>query len=318
MDSPSNMQRVVAVIAALVVLAVPTAASAAGDEDGNSTSADTDSGGTVTAEAGTGDIVSGVVYTSGGSSGPKCTWDRYSNFEFERATGTPPREPPQYYDDSDVEVAQEELDRREAELVRWQQNEDRRRSEPKVTYFGDEAHYVYAVRCIGVTGTIRLVPTTVASDDLIPGLHDVATDRILLPVPDVSPELGFTGYVNLGMWLAVEPAAIAPITAEAGPNVWITVTPEHQSIHFDFGNGDTRTCDGFGEPISYLETFDEGPCGYTYRHSSPDSQPYQVRVSTTWNLPYTSSNGSGTLPPFTRDAVFAHNVDELQTVGQSN
>jgi hypothetical protein len=284
---------------------------------GTGTSAGTDSGGTVTSEAGTGDLVSGVVYTSGGSSGPKCSWDRYSNDEFERATGTPPREPPQYHDDPKVEVAQEELDRRGAELVHWQRNEDRRRSEPKVTYFGGEAHYVYAVRCIGFTGTVRLVPTTVATDDLIPGLHDVAKGRILVPVPDVSPELG-TGYVNLGMWLAVKPAAIAPITAEAGPNVWITVTPEHQSIHFDFGNGDTRTCDGFGKPISYLETFDEGPCGYTYRHSSPDSQPYQVRVSTTWNLPYTSSNGSGTLPPFTRDAVFAHNVDELQTVGQSN
>jgi hypothetical protein len=305
-------------VASLAVLAPFSASARDDDQETGTTTAGTDSGGTVTAEAGTGNVVSGVVYTSGGSSGPKCSWDRYSNDEFERATGTPPREPPQYHDDPDVEVAQEELDRREAELVTWQRNEDRRRAEPKVTYFGGEAHYVYAVRCTDFTGTVRLVPTTVATDDLIPGLHDVATGRILVPVPDVSPELGFTGYVNLGMWLAVEPATIAPITAEAGSNVWITITPEHQSVHFDFGNGDTRTCDGFGEPISYLETFDEGPCGYTYRHSSPDSQPYQVRVSTTWNLPYTSSNGSGTLPPFTRDAVFPHNVDELQTVGQSN
>jgi|GEM_PF-772129 len=314
--------RRVAAIALGLALAMAPSVHAAGDADNpgtdTGTSAGTDSGGTVTAEAGTGDVVSGVVYTSGGPSGPKCSWDQYSNDEFERATGTPPREPPQYQDDPDVEVPQEELDRRAAELARWQQDENLRRAEAKVTYLGGEPHHVYAVWCSDFTGTLRMVPTTLATDDLIPGLHDVATGRILAPVPDVSPELDFTGYVNLGMWLAVEPATIAPITAEAGPNVWITVTPEHQSIHFDFGNGDTRTCDGFGQPISYLETFDEGPCGYTYRHSSPDSEPYQVRVSTTWNLPYTSSNGSGALPPFTRDAVFPHNVDELQTVGQSN
>lgn len=305
------------ILVSLAVLA-PLGASARDDDQDTGTTADTDSGGTVTAEAGTVNLVSGVVYTSGGSSGPKCSWDRYSNYEFERATGTPPREPPQYQDDPDVEVPQEELDRREAELARWQDDEDRRRVQAKVTYLGGEPHYVYAVRCSDFNGSLRLVPTTLATDDLIPGLHDVATGRILAPVPDVSPQLDFTGYVNLGMWLAVEPATIAPITAEAGPNVWITVTPEHQSIHFDFGNGDTRTCDGFGQPISYLETFDEGPCGYTYRQSSPDSEPYQVRVSTTWSLPYASSNGGGTLPPFTRDAVFPHNVDELQTVGQSN
>jgi hypothetical protein len=217
------MRRIAIAALGIASFALPSTIAQAAADDAGTTDAEVDSGGTVTSEAGTGDLVSGVVYTSGGSSGPKCSWDRYSNYEFERATGTPPREPPQYHDDPDVEVAQEELDRREAELVTWQRNEDRRRAEPKVTYFGGEAHYVYAVRCIGFTGTVRLVPTTVATDDLIPGLHDVATDRILVPVPDVSPELGFTGYVNLGMWLAVEPAAIAPITAEAGPDVWITV-----------------------------------------------------------------------------------------------
>jgi hypothetical protein len=308
-------------ISAVATLGASVDAAGADEIDpttGTGTSAGTDSDGTVTSEAGTGDVVSGVVYSSGGPSGPKCSWDRYSNFEFERATGTPPLEPPQYSDDPDVEVPPEEVTRREAELDRWQRDERRRRSEAKVTYVGGEPHYVYAVRCPGFTGNLRLVPTNLSAGDLVPGLYDVAIGRILAPVPDVSPEFGFTGYVNLGMWLAVEPTTIAPITAEAGPNVWITVTPEHQSIDFDFGNGDTRTCDGFGEPISDLETFDEGPCGYTYRKSSPDREPYQVQVGSTWNLPYASSNGSGALPPFTRDAVFSHNVDELQTVGRSN
>ena len=86
-------------IGAVAALGVPVDAAGADEIDpttGAGTSAGTDSGGTVTAEAGTGDLVLGVVYTSDGSSGPKCSWDRYSNFEFERATGTPPREPPQY------------------------------------------------------------------------------------------------------------------------------------------------------------------------------------------------------------------------------
>ncbi|MGK0477843.1 MAG: hypothetical protein ACJAQ9_000871, partial [Ilumatobacter sp.] len=53
------------VIASLVILA-PLSASARDDNQETGTSAGTDSGGTVTAEAGTGDLVLGVVYTSDG------------------------------------------------------------------------------------------------------------------------------------------------------------------------------------------------------------------------------------------------------------
>ena len=50
-----------------------------------------------------------------------------------------------------------------------------------------------------------------------PGLIAAARSRIELPVPNVSPQLDLGGYVNLGMWLAVETATFAPLTAEAGP-----------------------------------------------------------------------------------------------------
>jgi hypothetical protein len=119
------------------------------------------------------------------------------------------------------------------------------------------------------------------------------------------------------MWLAVEPIMFEPLTAEAGP-VWATLTAAHDSTTFDFGNGDTRTCEGFGTPIVDENTLDEGPCGYTYRQSSPDDAPYSVGVTTTWNISYTSSGGSGVLDRFNRTATFDHDVDEIQTVGRSN
>ena len=261
-------------------------------------------------------VVSGVVYTPGGGSGPKCSWNRYDQGDWEAAIGTPPP-PPRDYDTPDEELTPEELAARNAEREQDARREIERRSRTKVTAFNGEPHHVYDVRCAGFSGNLRLVPANLNAGDLLPGLIAAAQSRIELPVPNVSPQLDLGGYVNLGMWLAIEPATFAPLTAEAGP-VWATLTARHDSITFDFGNGDTRSCAGFGTPIVDTNTLDEGPCGYTYRQSSPDDDPYSVGVTTTWSISYTSSSGSGSLDPFNRTANFDHDVDEIQTIGREN
>ena len=168
---------------------------------------------------------------------------------------------------------------------------------------------VYAVTCPGLTD-LRLVDPN-RPPNFVPGIRDFAEDLIQLPVPDVNPPVDGSGYVNLGMWLAVEDAAYQPITASAGPTAWMTVTPTPESTTFDFGNGDVETCDGFGVPIDDLDTVAEGPCGYTYREPGT----YLVSATTTWALPYVSSFGSGALDPMVRTTTFDYTVREVQAVG---
>ena len=71
-----------------------------------------------------------------------------------------------------------------------------------------------------------------------------------------------------------------------------TPSAQHDSITFDFGNDDTRSCASFRTPI--------------------------VGVTTAWSISYTSSGGSGALDPFNRTANFDHDVDEIQTIGREN
>ena len=141
-------------------------------------------------------------------------------------------------------------------------------------------------------------------------IADHAEDLIELPVPNVNPPVDGSGYVNLGMWLAVEEASYAPITASAGP-FWMTVTPTPASTTFEFGNGDSETCEVFGVPIADLDTVAEGPCGYTYGEAGT----YPITATTTWLLPYTSSGGAGALAPMDRTTTFDYTVREIQTVG---
>ncbi len=276
---------------------------------------------TVSADSSTGDVevraVTGVVYTSGPGSGPRCSWNQYDQGPFESALGVAPR-PPVAYDVPDEELLPEELAVRVAEREAAAEVERVRRAQPAVTQFQGAPHHVFDVRCPGVTGTLRLIPVGVTGDDLVAGLMVVAKGNIGVPVPVVSPPFEFGGWVNLGMWLAVEPAVVASITAEAGPNAWATVSPVQGSVSFDFGNGDVVECRGVGVPIVDLDTLEEGPCGYTYRLSSPEDDPYDVTVTSSWDLPYVSSSGSGSVDGFERSVSALYDVDELQTVGRSN
>lgn len=182
--------------------------------------------------------------------------------------------------------------------------------ETKATQTRDGVEYrVYLVQCPDMAD-LRLVDPNRRPGSFDALIRDYAQDIIELPVPDVNPPVEGSGYVNLGMWLAVEPASYEPITASAGP-VWMTVTPTPGTTTFDFGNGDRVTCEVFGTPIVDLDTVDEGPCGYTYREAGT----FDVTAITSWLLPFDSSSGSGALEPMERITTFDYTVREIQTVG---
>lgn len=171
----------------------------------------------------------------------------------------------------------------------------------------------WSVSCDGRTD-FRWVRDDVDPADVIDAAADSARGSIGLPTPDISPT--GLGTVNVGMWLAVTPQTPPPARAELGA-VWAEVAPRLVSTTWDFGNGDTVSCDGPGTPITDLDTFEEGPCGYTYRQPSPDGTPYRLSVTTTWALDYRSSAGDGSLAPISRTATVDYPVREIETIGIS-
>lgn len=247
--------------------------------------------GTVTVEAST-----GAVYGVGGRGGgaPRCAWD-VVRIEHESSESGP-----------DVITISPEASG----------DEYRRRVDGVL-------QHLYRVVCDDGTTSMRWVPAEVTAADLIPGVVDQASALLPLPELDVSPDPGVGGIVNVGLWLAVEPQVMPSVSAAAGPNAWISVAPRLVETRYDFGNGDVRVCDGTGVPIEEvhpdLDVQEESPtCGYTYRRSSPDGEPYRLTVTTVWELPYSSSAGGGVLPALERSATVDYDVDEVQTVGLSN
>ena len=107
------------------------------------------------------------------------------------------------------------------------------------------------------------------------------------------------------------------VRAEAGPH-WAEATVTLASTRWDLGNGDVVECEGPGTPIVDLDTPEQGPCGYTYRRSSPEDAPYQLGVTATWAVTYRSSGGSGAAGTIGRTVTVDYDVDEIQTVGISN
>ena len=193
-------------------------------------------------------------------------------------------------------------------------------AEPATRILDGREHRLYSVTCPTSGTDLRYIPTDIGVGELIPGITDQVSRQLQLPVPSISPTPAANGIVNLGMWLAVEPQALDPLTAQAGPAVWITVTPTLATTTFDLGNGDSITCDGTGVPIENvypdLDVVEQSPtCGYTYRTSSPDDAPYRLTITTTWRLPYESSEGAGEIPPLERSVTIDYDVDEVQTVG---
>ena len=169
----------------------------------------------------------------------------------------------------------------------------------------------------GAASGFTWVDTTVTVQDAIDDAVDRARRAVPAPTLDISPPAETGGIVNLGMWLALVAQDPITVRAEAGPH-WAEATVTLASTSWAMGNGDTVTCDGPGEPIVDLDEPGEGPCGYTYRRSSPDDTPYELTVTATWEVGYRSSGPSGTAGSVDRTVSVAYDVDEIQTLGISN
>ncbi len=161
------------------------------------------------------------------------------------------------------------------------------------------------------------VDVTVTVQDAIDDAVDRARRAVPAPTLDMSPSPEAGGIVNLGLWLALTGQEALTVRAEAGPH-WAEATVTLASTSWSMGNGDVVTCDGAGTPIVDTDVLDEGPCGYTYRRSSPDDAPYRFSVTATWAVDYVSSGGSGTAGTVDRTLSVDYDVDEIQTVGISN
>ena len=124
--------------------------------------------------------------------------------------------------------------------------------------------------------------------DLIPGFYGRLVGRIPDPVSAINPP--GPGFVNLGMWLAVDDPG--PIVEEGpiGPFfVRLTATATETTFVVD---GEPITCPGTGTPIVDLDTVEEGPCGHTFTGRSSDGQPFVIhRMDSGVSLFFDTVNG---------------------------
>jgi hypothetical protein len=157
--------------------------------------------------------------------------------------------------------------------------------------------------------------------DLVGPAADRARARLPLPTPDMNPAPDVGGVVNVGLWLALDDPGVTVARAALG-DVWAQATGTLTGFAVDFGNGDRTDCDGLGVPIEAvapdLDTVEQGPCGYTYRASSPDDAPYRMTYTTRYEITWATSDGrSGGLGTVERSITFDYDVDEVQTVGEA-
>ncbi len=309
---------------------------AVGDESGDDSPPDptVDTDGEITA------MVSGsdFVFTEGGSgSGPKCTWKHLTTGEYENKLSTnvtivleplpdvpdlpTDREPtPEEVDERDRAVeARDATKRRNDARLAAERSRRRRPSLVTATRRGVTGQFrVFTAVCPDRALGLMYIPPSVDGNETISRAVDYLREQIPDATPAINPPVGVGGVVNIGLWLAVQPnAPLGPVTAEAGPDSWVTVTANHDATNFDMGNGDIVTCDDHGDPIpdSELDSPEQSPiCGYTYRQSSFDDAPYSLGIDAVWTIPWQSSSGPGSLT-HTQQSEVSYDVDEIQTVG---
>jgi hypothetical protein len=185
------------------------------------------------------------------------------------------------------------------------------------TFPDGRTEQVFARSCPDGVDGFTWVDTSITVQDVIDDAVGRARRAVPTPSLDMSPSAEAGGIVNLGLWLALAGQDPVTVRAEAG-SLWAEATATLTSTSWDMGNGDVVSCDGAGTPIVDTDTLDAGPCGYTYRTSSPEDAPYQMTVTATWAVTYRSSASAGSAGTVDRASSVDYDVDEIQTVGISN
>ena len=160
---------------------------------------------------------------------------------------------------------------------------------------------------------VAVVPPSPAI--LLPAATKQATKPISPPAPTLSPT--DRAPVNLGMWLAVEPAGPISVRVDLGP-LWAETTAAMVTTSFDLGAGDPPViCLGHGTPIpdDKKDSIEQGPCGYTYA-ADTDDETIGITITSTWTVTWELSDGTtGQEPDIVVTSVLPYEVYEIQTIG---
>lgn len=161
------------------------------------------------------------------------------------------------------------------------------------------------------------VSNSLTPESLIPGLRIEITKVLPLPVPNMSPMPDVGSYVNLGLWIAIEDPGPQGVRITDGP-VWAEAQGTLTGFTFDPGDGTAPfDCPLTGTPyVEGSQSVDQGPCGYTYKQTSPAGAPFPLTITANYEATYTLSNGvSDSFGVIPRPDGFPYDVDEIQTVG---
>lgn len=156
------------------------------------------------------------------------------------------------------------------------------------------------------------------AERILASLDLEAPELHTFPKGDTFEHMGLTGW-NMWLWsVAPTDKQWGPVTASASEGgVTVTLTAKVSEMTWDMGNGDTVEC-GKGTEWSSSRTnggqnIASPTCGYVYEAMGR----YTVTATSTWQVDWTGSGRSGTLPlDLERSAPMR--VGEIQSVIVSN
>ena len=258
--------------------------------------------------------------TSKGGGPPACTWHKLTRIQVVSIAGKSWDYPQRPDNPPDEDLTPEELVARDGAYAIALAN-DRLLQQSWATLDVDGVPSgTWRVNCRPGTTNLPIIvaPISIPTVALGEAIYDYAKDRVPEPIANTSPAFDINAFVNIGLWLAVEPQTMEAIGARA-VDEWMTVQPVLASLRWEFTQGRETTvveCDGFGDPIKDMNVREQSQrCGHTYTKSTLGAGPVDITVTSIWDLPYTSSGGTGTLGTIERSITATQTVNEVQVFG---